>query len=545
MPATVSIRKSLLVNLVIMVVVMRGAIVATTFLGSRHAVRKLSESVIRQTLDNVEMRLERFFAEPTRQLLLGRQRAEAGFYESPSDQDAAGQDGGRDIPALHTRLNLLLAPLIEHYPQVSSLMIADSRGREHMLLYSGGRWRNRITRRDQWGDQVRWLEWSQDAPAPRQENEKLDYDPRRRPWHKDAIETLAQVQNGASAVHWTEPCFFFTTKEPGITASVTFKRSDGHDHVLAFDVLLNDISRFTRGLRVGTHGKVIVLTDDFCVIGLPADPRFDDPRARGTAHLKRPAELGLDLVTEAAAAFEARSKEDRLTVRFAAGGVPWWARMGQFNLSPQRRLLIDVLVPEADLLGNLPVQRAVILGGVLAVLLVGIARAAALSRRFSEPIETLVVNSDRIGSGDFEAGDPINSNVAEIQRLADAQDQYSAALLSAGQGPMLFYEAGADRVQLWKGDIPPLALVRGLTVPPARPIHFEPGDMLVLTTDGFFEWRNRKREQFGIPRLRQFVLEHHKLAPANFIDALHRTVLEFAAGTAQDDDLTALVIRKS
>ena len=37
---------------------------------------------------------------------------------------------------------------------------------------------------------------------------------------------------------------------------------------------------------------------------------------------------------------------------------------------------------------------------------------------------------------------------------------------------------------------------------------------------------------------------HHALPAAEFIDLLHRAVVEFAAGTRQGDDLTAVVVKR-
>jgi hypothetical protein len=60
--------------------------------------------------------------------------------------------------------------------------------------------------------------------------EASDYDPRRRPWLRGA---LALENDGA--IHWTAPYTFFTTKEPGITASLRWTGKDGKRYVLAFD----------------------------------------------------------------------------------------------------------------------------------------------------------------------------------------------------------------------------------------------------------------------------------------------------------------------
>lgn len=117
-------------------------------------------------------------------------------------------------------------------------------------------------------------------------------------------------------------------------------------------------------------------------------------------------------------------------------------------------------------------------------------------------------------------------------------------LISAGQAPLLFYEAGTDTVHNWDADDLPLGIMSGLTFDDVRTIDFASGDCLVLTTDGFFEWPNPENEQFGTKRMMAFVKENHHLSPHEFIARLYEAVLEHASGTDQTDDLTAVVIKK-
>ena len=78
----------------------------------------------------------------------------------------------------------------------------------------------------------------------------------------------------------------------------------------------------------------------------------------------------------------------------------------------------------------------------------------------------------------------------------------------------------------------------------ARELTCEPGDCLLLTTDGFFEWANPDREIYGTARLRDFLGAHHRMEPSEFIGALHADVVAFSRGTEQADDLTAVVIKR-
>ena len=73
----------------------------------------------------------------------------------------------------------------------------------------------------------------------------------------------------------------------------------------------------------------------------------------------------------------------------------------------------------------------------------------------------------------------------------------------------------------------------------------QPGDLVLLVTDGFLEWENLTGEQFGAARLEGVVRSNSHLGPEEIIAELYSRVLEFAGGTSQQDDLTAVVIKKT
>ena len=122
--------------------------------------------------------------------------------------------------------------------------------------------------------------------------------------------------------------------------------------------------------------------------------------------------------------------------------------------------------------------------------------------------------------------------------------QNSLNLYSAGHGPVLFYHASQARMLAFDADNLPLGLFSPMIASAARILIFEPGDILLLITDGFFEWHNPEGEEFGIQRLQQFIATHHDLEPSAIIRTLHEEVLAFACGTAQADDLTAVIIKR-
>jgi len=73
----------------------------------------------------------------------------------------------------------------------------------------------------------------------------------------------------------------------------------------------------------------------------------------------------------------------------------------------------------------------------------------------------------------------------------------------------------------------------------------KPGDIVILITDGFLEWENKNGEYFGAERLAAVVQQFNDREPEVIIAELYDSVLKFAQGTLQQDDLTSVLIKRS
>jgi phosphoserine phosphatase RsbU/P len=74
-------------------------------------------------------------------------------------------------------------------------------------------------------------------------------------------------------------------------------------------------------------------------------------------------------------------------------------------------------------------------------------------------------------------------------------------------------------------------------------VQLQPGDVLVMFSDGVSEALNAADEEFGDARILECVQRNAGGDPTKVLDCLVHTVKAFAAGTVQSDDLTAVVVR--
>ena len=118
-------------------------------------------------------------------------------------------------------------------------------------------------------------------------------------------------------------------------------------------------------------------------------------------------------------------------------------------------------------------------------------------------------------------------------------------LLSAGHGPLFIYSANDQSLTSLEAQALPLGIFPELWKASPVKLHMRPGDIVVLVTDGFFEWENGKGEQFGTDRLADVIRRLADREPEEIIAEIYESVLQFVSGTPQQDDLTAVLIKRT
>lgn len=117
-------------------------------------------------------------------------------------------------------------------------------------------------------------------------------------------------------------------------------------------------------------------------------------------------------------------------------------------------------------------------------------------------------------------------------------------LLSAGHGPLFVYSSSADRFTEMNAHGLPFGILPSFQSDPPTHLQLNCGDLVLLATDGFFEWENEVGEAFGVQRMKEAIRAFRDSAPKDIIANLYQNVLKFANGTRQQDDLTAVIIKR-
>lgn len=117
----------------------------------------------------------------------------------------------------------------------------------------------------------------------------------------------------------------------------------------------------------------------------------------------------------------------------------------------------------------------------------------------------------------------------------------------AGHIPTLWYKASERTAEFISMEGLGLGIVRNLTYKNhvhEKTFNYQPGDILVLLTDGILEGRNDTGEQFGYERIKKIVEEHPQKSPIDLQQVLIDSLHLFVGGDGMiDDDYSLLVVK--
>ena len=93
-----------------------------------------------------------------------------------------------------------------------------------------------------------------------------------------------------------------------------------------------------------------------------------------------------------------------------------------------------------------------------------------------------------------------------------------------------------------RGDTFPLGILDDVQYEESR-FQLQPGDIIILYTDGIVEAMNEQKEMFGFDRLLEVVGRSGTLSADALLHEIDDQVKEFAGNAVQHDDLTVIVIK--
>ena len=170
----------------------------------------------------------------------------------------------------------------------------------------------------------------------------------------------------------------------------------------------------------------------------------------------------------------------------------------------------------------------------------------SLSQIHQSPRDLLIA-TNRIISDNLDSRSFITMTYAVVDLPAGVM-----TYARAGHTPMIFLPAPSSVAPSARVLIPD-GLVVGLRIPGAAEkfaelleeerIQLQPGDVIVLFTDGITEAMNGESDLFGDARLRRLVEEHGHLESGELRERILREIESFVGGADQHDDMTMILMK--
>lgn len=240
-------------------------------------------------------------------------------------------------------LNGYFIPIIDEYPQISSVGLATSSGREFDILPDTGQdtWLSREVNVNQWGMIEKWtrLDYTNDISAIEIWEAPLKVDPREREWF------IGAINNTMLTPYWSEP-YIYMTGYIGLTVSTVFQETSNPDDfsILAIDTTLEDLTLFSQRLSLSYDDEIFILTGNSDrIIGLPG--KYAETISIDELHttlLSDPKSFGSDPLLRLI------ENEEEKMIRFRSSGVMWRGVLKNYQVSGDHTLKIAILIPERN-----------------------------------------------------------------------------------------------------------------------------------------------------------------------------------------------------
>ncbi len=243
------------------------------------------------------------------------------------------------------------------------------------------------------------------------------FDPRTRPWYK-----LAKSKR---KLQWTDPYIFFTSRLPGISATIAAYKNEKFNGAIGVDIEIGQLSSFLNGLKIGKDGSAFILNHNGDVIAHPEPKMIKFPAGKAGAS-PRFVKVGELQDPIARAAFEALqlpfgviSIDGPVVRRFEFNGRHYLSVFTPF-FSANWPWTMVIYVPEDDYLGLLREQTQLNIYIGIAITSFTCLLSFFIWRTIARPMRQLSADAAAVQNGEFDIDPKTTSIYREVDAAGDA-----------------------------------------------------------------------------------------------------------------------------
>src|SRR5258708_6092230 len=240
------------------------------------------------------------------------------------------------------------------------------------------------------------LETIRELPGP------LDYDPRERPWYKDA-----DRRDGS----WlTGPYVFFATGKQGYTVQLALDQGNG---VIAGDLLLDVTQELLKRERLTKSGVAFLFDDDDRILAHPRMSEMLGREVSGTIpHLR---ETDMAGVLKAIRAWRADGSSEQFF--WDSAGRLYATAFQSIPNSGPANLRVAVVAPVDEFFGSILSERGRLFAATLGFVAAMVPIVFFIGSMLSKSLRALADETDRIQRFEPATAPPVHSMIREIDEL--------------------------------------------------------------------------------------------------------------------------------
>ena len=363
--ASLSVRRRLTRDLIILVLLLSTAFLVLSWFYIRQVQKDITLTAIEAAEKRVIEKKQQIFQPISNNLLLSRKWAELESL-TPDKQNT---------------FNKRFIPVLETLPQISSVILASSDGKEYFFSRKDDYWLSRYIDPQQNNNTAEMRLWNGNNQLIKKWQEKVDYSSQTRPWFK-----LAQTLDSKTPSKWTKPYSFYTMQTPGVTGVSRWKGKDNKTYILAYDVTLSDIAQSLSSKEQDTGNIAYLLSPDGEVILPPGNTQY----LRGSPEKGSLFSPGHDsdnyIIFDSVTNWINKKRPVNQPIYFSRNGKRWWYKI--FSLDHQHHsLYAGVIVPEKPLTAIIRENIPFILAGSGIILLFAFGLSRFLVNKYAHQLK--------------------------------------------------------------------------------------------------------------------------------------------------------------
>lgn len=311
-------------------------------------------------------------------------------------------------------LEKLLFQQLQIAPQLAGVFFGDREGNFVYVMRSEeiAPFRSKMITRTADGRDTEFIWRADDFTIVDAQTDPSDtYDPRDRPWYKDAEQQIATI--------WTDPYVFFSSQKPGITIAAPVVEASGQvQGVVGVDIEISAISDFLSTLKIGENGAALIVNKNGDVIAHPEPELLKAENPDGTFRLSGIDEIEDPIAREAfgnLSEAEFVSVEVETYAEFSYEDADFVSTIMPI-MSAELPWTIAVYAPKMDFIGTIVENRMRdIWIAALVAILTGVV-GLMLANYITKPVRAFAVRAALISQGEIDPSESSPKTYKELER---------------------------------------------------------------------------------------------------------------------------------